>query len=100
MPFFKNRPKTAQQKAQRTQMRVFMRLVCCAYIVFYVIVPLIRDEPSSDGMNPTVRIAVVVVFSVVTAVLMVLTVIELIRSWKAGLFKADAYKDDEAESDG
>jgi len=97
MPFFKKRPKTAKQKAQGTQMRILIRLACCAYIVFYVIIPMLRPTSGEDTMNPTVRVAIAIAFIVIVAVIFALTINETIRTWKAGLFRADAYTDDTAE---
>ena len=99
MPLFKKRPRTAQQKAQRAQMRIFARLACCAYMVYYVIIPLIRDNPADDsgasGMSPTLRIAIITAFSVITAVLLVLSILEVVKGVKAGEYKATSYSDDE-----
>jgi len=99
MAFFKKRPKTAQQKAQGAQMRILIRFLCCAYIIFYVIIPLMRDVPDGDSsMSPTFRLTVVAVFIAVTAAIIVFTIVEVIRNWKAGLYKATAYTDDESEN--
>ena len=98
MALFKKRPQSAQQKAQRAQIRVAVRLACCIYIVFYVIIPLIREPYEGGGMSPTMRIIVITAFSVITAAIMVATVIEVVRNWKAGLYKASSYTDDEGDS--
>ena len=95
MPFFKKRPRTAQQKAQRTQMRIFAKLACCAYIVFYVIIPLLRAPAEEESMSPELRYGISAAFIVAVAVIAVLTVREIVLFWKAGLFTADAYEDDE-----
>ena len=92
---FKKKPKTAQQKAQRAQLRIFARLACCAYIVFYVVIPLIRETPEENGMNPTLMVFIVSAFIAIVAVIVVLTIIEIHRSHKSGLFKAEGYTDDE-----
>ena len=94
MALFKKRPQTAQQKAQKAQMRIFVRLACCAYIIFYVIIPLIRESSDGGGMNPTVKTIVIAAFIAITAVIIVVTVLEVIRNWKAGLYKASSYTDD------
>ena len=97
MSLFKKRPKTAQQKAQRAQMRIVLRVFCCAYMVFYIIIPLLREAPEEDNMNPTLRFVIVAAFIAFTAVILVISVIDFYRSWKAGLFKAEAYEDDEVD---
>ena len=96
---FKKRPQTAQQKAQRAQTRVFVRLACCAYIIFYIILPLIRNPSEEDGINHTWKIIVVTAFIAGTAAIIIVTIIEIARNWKAGLYKASAYKDDEVNSE-
>ena len=99
MPFLKKKPKTAQQKAQSAQMRILLRLACCAYIIFYVIIPLIRDAPEPDSMDPTLKTVVIVAFSAITAAIIVFTIIEFVRNWKAGFYKAAAYTDDEVNAE-
>lgn len=94
MPFFKQRPRTAQQKAQRTQMRIIVRLACCVYLVFYVIVPMLKPQAEENTMNPVLRISIVAAFIAAVILIGVLTVREVIINWKAGLYKAAAYKDD------
>ena len=98
MSLFKKKPKTAQQKAQMTQMRILTRVACCAYIVFYVIVPLLK--PSLDGavMNPALRIGIAAAFIAAVVAILAVTAKEAMRTWKAGLFKADAYTDDEVQN--
>ena len=90
----KKRPRTAQQKAQGAQMRIAVRLACCAYIVYYVIVPLISNPPGEDEINPTFRIAILIAFILAVAGITVFTALEIYRGWKAGIFKASGYKDD------
>ena len=98
MALFKKRPQTAQQKAQKAQMRIVVRLACCAYIIFYVILPLIREPSDEGGMNPTLKIIIIAAFIAITAVVIVVTVLEVVRNWKAGLYKASSYTDDEDEN--
>lgn len=94
MALFKQKPKSAQQKAQRTQMRVFVRLACCAYIVFYVIIPMLKPPETEETMDPRLRLGIVIAFIAVVAFIVVITIREIIIYWKAGYFKASAYTDD------
>ena len=64
---FKKKPKSAQQKAQRAQMRILVRLACCGYMIFYVIIPMLRDSDGDLGMNPTLRTVVIFGFIAITA---------------------------------
>ena len=79
-------------------MRILVRILCCAYIIFYVIIPLIRDVPEEESsMSPTFRFIVIAAFIAITAVIIIVSIIEVVRNWKAGLYKASAYTDDEIE---
>ena len=81
-------------------MRVLARLACCAYLVFYVIIPMLRPSDGEETMNPSLRVGIAIGFIVVVALITVFTIKEIVQSWKAGLFKADAYSDDLASDDG
>jgi len=55
---------------------------------------MLKPAPDGDSMNPTLRILVVVAFSIITVVILAFSGKELFLNWKAGLYKADAYTDD------
>ena len=95
MSIFSAKPRTAQQKAQRAQTRIFIRIACCAYLVYFVIIPLLRPAVEEDGMSPALRTGVAIAFIAATAFLLIITVRELVVNWKAGLYKAGAYEDDD-----
>ena len=94
MALFGKKSKTAQQKAQGAQVRIFIRFACCAYMVYYVIIPMLKTADESDTMAPEWRIGIAVLFIIITAAIAALTVVELVRNWRAGLYRADAYTDD------
>jgi len=94
MSIFGRKAATAQQKAQRAQMRIFVRLACCAYLIYFVIVPLIQPASEEDTMSPAVRVVAIVAFILATAAILLFTIRELVVNWKAGKFKAGAYEDD------
>jgi len=101
MSLFGNRPRTAQQKAQWAKTRIMIRGAALVYIVFYVVLPMIRaDVEEADAINPTLRIAIIVFFIVVCIALSIGTILEYIRNNKAGLYKAEAYTDDEGAGGG
>ena len=76
-------------------------MACCVYLVFYVIIPLIRtSSDENDTMNPALKSAIIAVFIAVTATFFVVTIIEVVRNWKAGNFKATAYTDDDFATGG
>jgi len=75
-------------------MRIFLRLACCAWLVFYVIVPNLRPQPEGETIDPALRIITVVFFIAATAFILVITFTEYMRNKKAGKYNADAYEDD------
>jgi len=85
----KHKPKTSQQKAQKAQMGIFARLVGCGWLI-YIITQIIRE----DGMNPTLRLAVVIGFSCAAAFLGIASIVELVRNIKSGVYSASSYEDD------
>ena len=96
MAFFKDKPRTAHQKAQRAKTSLMIRAVALFYLVFFVIVPLIDNEPEdAASFSPVLRFAIIAFFIIVTAVIAIFTVLEYIRNNKAGRYKAEAYEDDE-----
>ena len=96
MSLFGNKPRTAQQKAQWAKTRIMIRAAALLYVVFYIVIPMIRNEvEEADAINPTLRIVIIVLFVVVCTALIIGTVVEYIRNNKAGLYKAEAYTDDE-----
>jgi len=96
MALFGNKPKSAQQKAQWAKTRLLLRTVCLVYLVFYVIVPLIRTPAEGEeALDPVLRYIIIAVFIIVTGVFSALTGLEYYRNRKAGLYNADAYEDDE-----
>ena len=95
MALFGKKPRSAQQKAQWAKTRIMIRAAALAYIIFYVLIPLINASPEDvESMNPILRWSIVVAFGVVTAALIVQTTLEYIRNQKAGNYKAEAYTDD------
>ena len=94
MSFFSNKPRTAQQKAQGAKMRMMIRLVAIGYLVFYIIVPMIRDAPDDDSIPMFWRIVIIVFFIAAVSVIGVISAVEFITKQKTGGYKADAYEDD------
>ena len=98
MSFFGKKPKTAQQKAQMAKTRIMLRGAALFYVVFFIIVPMIRAD--SGDMDPVLRYAIIAFFIIACGVLIVLTVMEYMRGQKAGHYNEEGYTDDEDESDG
>jgi len=84
---------SSQQKAQKAQMRILARAVGCGWLV-YIIIQMVQVPAYESGMNPAMRMAAIVVFSVGAAILGVLTLIEIVSNLKSGFYKASYYNDD------
>jgi len=93
MALFKPKPKTSKEKAQKAQFGIFARLVGCAYLV-YIIVKLLQTSDEDEVLNETLKIIILIVFSLAAVAIVTVTIIEFIRSLRAGYYKADAYTDD------
>lgn len=93
MAFFKPKPRTSQQKAQRAQVGIAARLIGCGYLV-YIVIQMFQAAPEEDSMSMNVKIAIAVVFIAAAAALAVITLLEFFRNFKSGYYKADAYTDD------
>jgi hypothetical protein len=87
--------RTSAEKARRSQMNIFVRLCGCAYLG-YIIVQLARDK--SGDMSDGLRYGVVALFVLLAAAIVAVTVVDFIRNFKAGAYKASSYTDDTDES--
>jgi len=96
MGFFSGGPKTAEQKAKGAKSRILFRIAAIAFLVFYVIIPMINPDPEvAEEINPTFRYLAIVGFSLAVIGVGIVTAREYIKSKKAGLFDSSAYTDDE-----
>jgi len=96
MGFFLGGPRTAEQKAKSAKSRILFRAAALAFIVFYVIIPMINLEPeAAEEINPALRYLAIVGFSLGAIGVGIVSAREYIKSKKAGLFEASAYTDDE-----
>jgi hypothetical protein len=87
--------RTSAEKARRSQMNIFVRLCGCAYLI-YIITELIREKP--EGLSDGLRYTIVAVFILLAAAIVVVTLVDFIRSLKMGAYKASSYTDDSDES--
>jgi hypothetical protein len=94
--FKKDYQRTPQEKAQRAKMSVFARLAGCAYLA-YVIVQMLKT-PREEMPGTTGPIIVAIILIVLGAGVVALTVWDLIRGLKMGIFKAETYEEQAGES--
>jgi len=96
MSLFGKKPRTAQQKAHWAKSRIMLRSLALGYVVFFIIIPMINpDIEDAEAMHPTLRYVLLAVLIIFCGALIVGTVLEYIRSRKAGLYEPEAYQDDE-----
>jgi len=88
---FKKRERTAREKANKAQMGVFARLIGCAYLIYLMITLLKTSGDATDGLNPTLKIAIAVVMLAISVFIISVTVIEFIRNLKSGYYKENTY---------
>jgi len=101
MSLFGNRPRSAQQKAQWAKTRLVLRGAALAYLVVFIIIPMINPKPEDiDAMNPIVRYAIIAFFIIACGGLIIVTIRDYFRSQKNGLFSPEAYEDDEVDDVG
>jgi hypothetical protein len=94
--FKKDYQRTHQEKAQRAKMSIFARMAGCAYLA-YVIVQMLKT-PREEMPGTSWPIIVAIVLIVLAAGVVALTVWDLIRRLKMGIFKAETYEAQTGES--
>ena len=100
MPASKKPAKTARQKSQKAQMNIVMRLIGVAWLI-YTVFNILTTAPEDSGVGSSARIALAIVFLCASAVIIAITIAELVRNLKAGAYAQSFYSDDAtiAESD-
>ncbi|MDR3277884.1 MAG: hypothetical protein LBT12_03845 [Oscillospiraceae bacterium] len=82
--------RTPKQKAERAQMNIAVRLIGCAWLVKIIIDLLRNEEDPVSALSPW-KIALIAVLMLAGGVIIVLTVIDFIRSLKSGYYSARAH---------
>ena len=99
---FGKKDKDSRKRNPLTPFRIVLHLAICGYLIFAVILPLIRAAPDEHGMNPIVAVLIIVVFVGATAFFTINKIIDARRAWKAGLFKqqtsVDGFQDPDTEN--
>lgn len=91
--FNKNdRDKSPDRKASRAQSNIFVRLAGCALLVYFIVQMVRSEEFNSEN---TWMILVIVLFCICAAAISVVTIRELIRNYKAGVYSANFYANEE-----
>ena len=87
--FKKDSERTPQELAQRAVLSTIARLGACGYLI-YIMIKLIRQTERKP-----VTIVIAVVFLAAAAVVITLTLIEMVRGIKNGMYKESTYYTEE-----
>lgn len=94
--FKKDRQRTPQEKAQRAKMSIFARLAGCAYLIYILVQMLQTPREQMPGTSWPIIVAIVLI--VLAAGVVALTIWDLFRGLKLGIFKAETYEAQAGES--
>jgi hypothetical protein len=88
---FKNdHERTPKQQADRAVMRMLSRFGACGLLIYFIIKLLITAANEPPGAGPVVAGVVLIVLAVIV---IAATVVEFVRSLRAGLFNASTYEE-------
>jgi cytoskeletal protein RodZ len=93
--FKKDYQRTPQEKAQRAKMSILARLLGCGYLI-YIMVQLLKTPKEQTPGSWTVVVAIVML--VAAGVVIAITIWDLIRSIKMGIFNPAIYEDQSSRS--
>jgi hypothetical protein len=82
--------KTPEEQASRSRTNIAVRLIGCGWLV-YTVVQMARQTDFLEG--PLWRILIASAIALAGAVIIALTVAELIRNFRSGFYKAESYSD-------
>ena len=93
-------PKTPSEKANRATLRIVVRLLACAYLI-YVLYQLLKNSNSADaGMPMPVVIIISAVMIILSVILIVLTVMDFIKGLKNHDYSMHKYYQEELDERG
>ena len=94
----KKKDQSPGARATRAQSNIFVRIIGCGLLV-YIMTELIRSEDYST--EDFWKVAIVVVLGLAAAAVIALTVVELVRNIKKGVYSSTYYdvKDEPEEVD-
>lgn len=90
--FKKDYERSPQEKAQRAKMSVIARLGGCAYLI-YIMVQLLKT-PANEVPKSSWITVVAIVMLVLSAGVIIITLMDLFRALKTGRFDAATYEDE------
>ena len=69
-----------------TPFRIVLRIAVCGYMLFFVIIPMLRSVSDEGGLSLAVLIPTIVVFSAAVVFFVITAIIDLRRVVKPGSF--------------
>lgn len=88
-----------QQRAQRAQLSIGIRIVVCGYLGYLGITLLKQAIAGETGINQTLSWVIPFFFLAAALFLMVNLILELVRNYKAGVYSAATYATEEEDGD-
>ena len=94
--FKRNRNQTPGAQATRAQTNIFVRIIGCGFLVYTIREMLISDDFSTQEVW---KVVLVIVLGLAAAAIILLTVLELIRNFKNGVYSPKYYDTGETEEE-
>lgn len=89
--FNRNASRTPKQKSEKAVMNIIVRLGGCAFLVYFVVQLL--SLPKEEKPDATTATILAVVLLVLSAGVIVMTIIDLLNGLKDGRFKTATYEE-------
>lgn len=90
--FKRNKERTPKQKAEKAQLNIFARLAGCGFLIYYTVQIL---KTPKDDIPGTTAVVIAIVFMVLAAFVIGMTIVDLVRGVQTGRYKASTYEDEE-----
>ncbi len=89
--FKRDLSRTPKQRAERAMLNIVARLGGCGFLIYFVV--KILTIPPEEAPSQTVATIIAIAFLLVSAVLIFITVQDLVAGFKTGRFKASTYEE-------
>lgn len=89
--FNRNEHRTPSQRAQKAIMNIIARLAGCAFLIYFVVKLLMTPTEETPGTTTATIMAIVLL--VLAAVVIGMTVFDLMRGLKSNRFSASTYEE-------
>lgn len=83
--------RTPKQRAERALMNIIARLGGCGFLIYFVV--KVMTAPAESKPDPTTTAIISIVFLLVSALVIFITVLDLVKGFRLGRFKASTYEE-------